>query len=287
MAIPGHNQATMAAVAAAQGQAQQQPQQVLYNYPPTLYPAFHQQHITGPPPMITNPGQPPQIPGMHPAQPPPQGTQSGPAVQNQVSTGASQQTLTQHIQQNPASHPTGGPPQVQQPAPTHPPQGVSRPQPTPTPPILIPSGPAQQPHPGAPSSTHPGIINHAIGLPPQGLPVHEQSTQPSAQPSVPYGRSSHHKQYNEPKRQRKGIAIIDPETRKEVVVTKSENTRTAAEADAQKDPAASVEKDAVNETMPPSKEVKVNDFSFVAQSKINILVICLRGLRLNFSFLIY
>merc|ERR1712203_1041392 len=120
-------------------------------------------------------------------------------------------------------------------------------------------GPAQQPNPGAPSSTHPGIINHAIGLPPQGLPVHEQSTQPSAQPSVPYGRSSHHKQYNEPKRQRKGIAIIDPETRKEVVVTKSENTRAAAEADAQKDPAASVEKDAVNETMPPSKEVKVEE----------------------------
>ena len=95
-----------------------------------------------------------------------------------------------------------------------------------------------------------------MGLPPQALPVHEQSTQPSSQPSVPYGRASHHKQYNEPKRQRKGIAIIDPETRKEVVVTKSGNNL-ATEADAQKDPAASVEKDAVNETMPASKEVKV------------------------------
>ena len=272
MAIPGHGQATMAAVAAAQGQTQQQPQQVLYNYPPQLYPAFHQQHITGPPPMITTPGQPPQIPGMHPAQPPPQGTQSGQAVQNQVSSGSSQPTITQHIQQNPASHPAGGPPQVQQPAPAHPPQGVSRPQPTPTPPILLPSGPAQQAHPGAPSSAHPGIINHAMGLPQQGLQVHEQSTQPSAPPSLPYGRTPHHKQYNEPKRQRKGIAIIDPETRKEVVVTKSGNNSTATEADAQKDPTASVEKDAVNETMPASKEVKVNNSSFIVQSNMNISV---------------
>ena len=259
MAISGHNQATMAAVAAAQGQTQQQPQQVLYNYPPQLYPTFHQQHITGPPPMMTTPGQPPQIPGMHPAQPPPQSAQpgqSGQAVQTQVSTGGGQQTLTQHIQQNPASHPSGGPQQVQQPAPTHPPQGVSRPQPTPTPPILIQSGPAQQTH----SVQHPGttsIINHPMGPPPQGLPVHEQSTQQPAPPNLQFGRTTHHKPYNEPKRQRKGIAIIDPETRKEVVVTKSGNSNAVTDADAQKDLTSSVEKDLTQDPMQAPKDIKV------------------------------
>ena len=265
MTLPGHNQATMAAVAAAQGQPQQPQPQVLYNYPPALYgqvPAFHQQHITGPPPMMANPGQPPQMTGLHPAAPPPQGTQpvqSGQAVQPQVSTGGGQQNLAQqHIQQNPASHPVAGPPQGQQPTQGHQPPGASRPQPTPTPPILIQSGPAQTHqigHPGASSTAHPGIINHPMGPPPQGLPVHEQPTQPSAPPSLPYGRAPHHKPYNEPKRPRKGIAIIDPETRKEVVVTKSANSSTAADTEAQKEATNSTDKDATDSSNISSKEV--------------------------------
>ena len=259
MALSGHNPA-MAAVAAAQGQPQQPQPQVLYNYPPNLYPAF-QQHITGPPPMMATPGQPPQMAGMHPAQPPPQGTQpgqSGQAVQPQASTGGQQSLTQQQIQQNPASHPTGGPPQGQQPTPPHQPQGVSRPQPTPTPPILIPSGTApthQIGHPVGSSSTHPGIINHPMGPPPQGIPVHEQPAQPSAPPSLQYGRAPHHKNYNETKRQRKGIAIIDPETRKEVVVTKSGSNSTATDTDAQKDVPISVDKDTPDHSTIPTKEV--------------------------------
>merc|ERR1712141_749470 len=76
--------------AAAAGQPQQQPAQVLYNYPPTLHgqvPAFYSQHLPGPPPMIANQAQPPP------------GNQQGQAVQPQSSTGGGQQALAQqHIQ---------------------------------------------------------------------------------------------------------------------------------------------------------------------------------------------
>ena len=259
MALQGHNQATMAAVAAAAaGQPQQQP--VLYNYPPTLYgqvPAFHQQHITGPPPMMTTPGQQPQIPGMHQAQPPPQSTQPGQAVQ--VSTGGGQPALSQqHLQQNQASHPTGAPPQNQQPAQAHQPPGTSRPQPTPTPPILIQQGPSQSHqvgHPGASSSSHAGIINHPMGPPPQGLQGHDQPSQQVVPTNIQYPRVPHSKPYNETKRQRKGIAIIDPETRKEVVVNKSGSSSTNTETDAQKDIPSSVHTPTTESSTPLIREV--------------------------------
>merc|ERR1739848_391526 len=182
------------------------------------------------------------------AQPPP-GNQQGQAVQPQSSTGGGQQALAQqHIQPNPASHPPTALSQGQQPTPGHQPQGPSRPQPTPTPPIIIQQGPAQTHqvgHAGASSSSHQGMINHPMGPPPQGLQVHDQSPQQPAPTNMPYTRNPHPKPYNEQKRQRKGIAIIDPETRKEVVVTKSGSNSAATDTDAQKDTAISVDKDTV------------------------------------------
>jgi hypothetical protein len=94
-----------------------------------------------------------------------------------------------------------------------------------------------------------------MGPPPQGISVHEQSTQPSAPPSLQYGRAPHHKPYNETKRQRKGIAIIDPETRKEVVVTKSASNSIATDTDAQKEAPTSVDKDTPDHSTIPTKEV--------------------------------
>ena len=260
MALQNHNQA-IAAVAAAAGQPQQQPAQVLYNYPPTLHgqvPAFYSQHLPGPPPMIANQAQPPQIPSMHQAQPPP-GNQQGQAVQPQSSTGGGQQALAQqHIQPNPSSHPPTALSQGQQPTPGHQPQGPSRPQPTPTPPIIIQQGPAQTHqvgHAGASSSSHQGMINHPMGPPPQGLQVHDQSPQQPAPTNMPYTRNPHPKPYNEQKRQRKGIAIIDPETRKEVVVNKPATT--ATEVDAQREATISAEKEVVGQDTPSIREVHI------------------------------
>ena len=86
------------------------------------------------------------------------------------------------------------------------------------------------------------------------MTVHEQPTQVSAPSSLPYVRPQH-KSYNEPKRQRKGIAIIDPETRKEVVVTKSGSNPTATDTDTQKETPIVENKDTTDHSKMPTKEV--------------------------------
>ena len=107
-----------------------------------------------------------------------------------------------------------------------------------------------------------------MGPPPQGLQVHDQSPQQPAPTNMPYTRNPHPKPYNEQKRQRKGIAIIDPETRKEVVVNKP--TTTATEVDAQKEATISAEKEEGGQDAPSIREVHILDIHFVIYSSTKI-----------------